>query len=78
MTTARTLSGIPRAEGPAPETPQEDVRNALAILRLAGQWTGKLAEQPLLGSHLKIARADFDAIVARLTLAVSKLERKGT
>lgn len=56
------------------ETPAEDVRNALAILRLAGQWEGELDGQPLLGSHVKLARQDFNAVVTRLTLAVRKLE----
>lgn len=75
-TEPRTLSGIPRVAGVAPETPAEDVRNALAILRLVGQWRGELPENRALGEHYVIARADYEAITARLETAVTKLERK--
>lgn len=66
-TQPRTLSGIPRADGPAPETPQEDVRNALAIIQANFEMSGD--------DGLHLSHDDVTAVMLRLQLAVSKLER---
>lgn len=70
-----TLSGIPRVEGVAPETPAQDVRNAMTLLSVAEQWTrdfsGKVVEQ-----RVQLDREDFDAIWERLNRAVAKLESR--
>ncbi len=66
-TQAFTLSGVPRVQGVAPETPQEDIRNALAIFGVSASWSG---------AHVVIDRSDYDAAIARLNLAVTKLERR--
>lgn len=73
-TQPRTLSGVPRVEGVAPETPAQDVRNALAILHAAAiGWIGPRFDF----DRVAYDRADFNAIIARLNTAVTKLERNG-
>lgn len=62
-TQPRTLSGIPRLVGP--ESPAEDVRNALSILINLDQT---------IGGNLIFPKSDRDAVEARLWLAVNKLE----
>jgi hypothetical protein len=68
-----TLSGIPRADGPVPETPQEDIRNALTILYSCEQWTRGF-HGDVLEMSIRLDRAEYDSIVGRLRLAVEKLE----
>lgn len=65
-----TLSGIPRVEGPAPETPQQDVRNALTLLIASGDMQGNSPK----GVHL--SADDFQMITARLWVAVRQLEAR--
>lgn len=63
-----TLSGIPRVEGVAPETPSQHVRNALTILIAAGDMQGNPAD------GVKIDADDFSMITARLWRAIRQLE----
>lgn len=52
---------------PTDETPQEDIRNALAIL----------ANQMDMGHYIRIGNDDLEAVYARLWKAVRKLESEG-
>lgn len=56
------------------ETPQEDVRNALALLKASADWecVSTHAGDPM-AVYMK---GDVDAVVTLLTSAVSKLEGK--
>lgn len=71
-TQPRTLSGVPRVEGVAPETPQEDIRNALAILINNGVPHEDNVQS---ASLLDYSAADIAAVIRRLNNAVYKLEK---
>jgi len=62
----------------ARETPAEDVRNALTLLRIAVRWHGECPDHRELASTASFARADYEAIAARLEAAVGKLEARAT
>jgi hypothetical protein len=67
-TQPRTLSGIPRVEGVAPETPQQDIRNALTIIQANFEMSGN--------DGLHLTHDDVTAVMLRLQLAITKLERQ--
>lgn len=54
------------------ETPQEDIRNAVAILQAAGAWR-RDEHGP---AAVTFSTRDYSAIIDRLTCAVAKLEQR--
>lgn len=54
------------------ETPQEDVRNAAMLLQNCGVWSHDMDDN----AYVTFPKADFAAIMDRLTCAAVKLERR--
>lgn len=65
-----TLSGIPRAEGDAPESPAQHVRNAMTVLDLCRQL------QPANSTAVVVPNDEYEQLWARLARAVMMLESR--